>query len=430
MKKLTFKANWLKGTLDDSRETATFAALGISVDGDFLTRVYDHRSGGDRETIQVPISPLALGLAENWWALLYEARKSEPDPDFDARHRLDLHMKGYLFPPVAIWSGGEDSLMVETPPIELPRRLSQVELWNRPLQKPDFVARRETEDELFDLVQTAPARLKECSVEYPELTDALGRICSSMADPEEHAYCVRAGQLGLDPYDPDGPDLSILAEGISSDLFRDICEAATADELPQTTQWIRTAEHHLKDLPRIQISNFGAPPPTDLSIQPRDEGYRAAEHLRSTLGLEHDDPGLAIKRLFDDILDKETLVLPGGPSSIDALARRVNGTVQGGLLKLHPRQRRFHGCRFLYLGWRSTDGQETAATAAATRKQQASRAFAAELIAPYRSLQERAGRHGLTTEDINKIAEEFTCPEWVIDHQARNHGIRLRGISA
>ena len=430
MKKLTFKANWLKGILDDPREAATFAALGISVDDDFLTRVYDHRSGGDRETIQVPISPLALGLVENWWALLYEARKSIPDPDFEARHRLDLYMKGYLFPPISIWSGGEESLMVETPPIELPRRLSQVELWNRPLQKPDFVVRRETENELFDLVQMAAARLEECSVEYPELTDALSRICSSMTDPEEHDYCVKAGQLGLDPYDPDSPDLSILAKGISSDLFGDICEAAAADELPETTQWIRAAEHRLKELPTIPVSNFGAPPPTDLSLKPWDEGYNAAEHLRSRLGLEHDDPRLVIRRLFGDILENETLALPDGPSSIDALARRVNGTIQGALLKVHPRQRRFHGCRFLYLGWRSTDGQKSAATAAATRKQQASRAFAAELIAPHRLLQERAGRFGLTTEDINKIAEEFTCPEWVIEHQAQNHGIRIRGISS
>jgi hypothetical protein len=110
MKTLALKTTWLKGDLDDLKETATFAALGITVDGDSLTRVYDHRAGGDRETIQVPVYPLALGLAENWWPLLYEPRKSEHDSNFDSRHRLDLHMRGYLFPPLAIWSGGDDSL--------------------------------------------------------------------------------------------------------------------------------------------------------------------------------------------------------------------------------------------------------------------------------------------------------------------------------
>ncbi len=331
-------------------------------------------------------------------------------------------MRGYLFPPLAIWSGGEDSLMVETPPLELARSLSRVELWNRPLQQPDFVSRRETENELLDLLQTVVARLDKCSVEDPELSNTWDRIYSSIADPEERSYCITAGQLGLDPYDPDGPDLGTFAEGISSDLFRDICEAAGADELSETTQWIRKTERHFKDLPRISISDYGAPPDTDLSIKSWDEGYRAADHLRTSLSLEHDNPKRVIKSLFDGMLDKDGLALPGGPSSIDALTRRINGTVQGGLLKLHPKQRRFHGCRALYLGWRSADGQETAATVATTRKQQASRAFAAELLAPQRLLRERAGRHGLTTEDIDKIAKEFACPEMAIIHQAQNHG--------
>ncbi len=62
MKTLALKTTWLKGDLDDLNETATFAALGITVDGDSLTRVYDHRAGGDRDTIQVPVYPLALVL--------------------------------------------------------------------------------------------------------------------------------------------------------------------------------------------------------------------------------------------------------------------------------------------------------------------------------------------------------------------------------
>jgi hypothetical protein len=63
MKNLALRTSWLAGDLDDPRETATFAALGISVDGGFLTRLYDRRAGGQRETVQVPLYPLALGLA-------------------------------------------------------------------------------------------------------------------------------------------------------------------------------------------------------------------------------------------------------------------------------------------------------------------------------------------------------------------------------
>jgi hypothetical protein len=428
MKTLAFKSNWLKGVFDDPREIETFAALRISVDSDLLTRVYDNLAGADRETIQVPLYPLAKGIADNWWALLYEPRKSEDGPHFYSRHRLDAYMRGFVFPPIAIWSGGEDSFIIETPPIELPRRLSRVELWDRPFQQPDFVAREETENDLLELIEKVVLRLTDRSVEFSELREVWSRVSASISDDEERLYCIAAGRLGLDPYDDDCPDINSFAEGISDSLFQDVCEAAAIEEMSTTTHWIRETERRLKDLPRIPISEFGPPPSSDLSIRPWNEGYQAAEQLRSNLRLDHSDPKQAIKRLFEGMLDKEHIALSDGPSSVDAVLRRTNGSVQGGILKLHPKQRRFHGCRMLYLGWKSADGQETAATVANTRKQQASRAFAAELVAPRRLLRERAGRYGLTSEDIDNIANEFTCPETVIVHQAQNHSIKLRGV--
>jgi hypothetical protein len=96
MKSLIFKTSWLAGELDDPQETATFAALSILIGDRQLTRVYDRRAGGERESVQVPLYPLALGLAESWWQLLYEPRKSDEDPAFDSRHRLDVHMRGFV----------------------------------------------------------------------------------------------------------------------------------------------------------------------------------------------------------------------------------------------------------------------------------------------------------------------------------------------
>ena len=133
------------------------------------------------------------------------------------------------------------------------------------------------------------------------------------------------------------------------------------------------------------------PSRSGISIRPWQEGYRAAEKLRMNLGLERHDPNLAIKHLFDGKLEGNDLLLREGPPSLDALLRRNNGNVQTGVLKLHPSQRRFHACRAVYLAWCCSEREQAAATVAATRKQQASRAFAAEFSHPRNCLRSAPG---------------------------------------
>jgi hypothetical protein len=269
------------------------------------------------------------------------------------------------------------------------------------------------------------------SIEHKELSDIWDRVLDSIADSEERSYCITAGRLGLDPYDPDNPDLTTFSKGISSTLFGDVCEAARIDELREATEWIEKCERLLREFPKIQISQYGPPLETDLSIKAWEEGYRAAHTLRTSLGLAHDDPDRTLNLLFDGTLDNYPSVLPGGPSSIEALARRVDGHMQVGVHKGPPQRHRFHACRAAYLAWRCGDGQEAGVTVAKTRRQQASRAFAAELLAPAKLLRERAGQHGLTPDDIDAIAIEFRCPDWVIIHQAENHHhVPLRGIDS
>lgn len=427
MKSLAFKTEWLAGQLDDERETATFAALSILIDDRYLTRVYDRRSGGQRDAIQVPLHPLAAGLAANWWALLYEPRKSDEDLAFDSRHRLDVYMRGFVFPPISLWSAGEEALYVETPLGDF-SSLNLVEFLPPPLGAPDVVNRTEIEQNLIELVETTLARLRERSIEHKALLEDWHRVLASIADPEERGYCVTAGRLGLDPYNSDNPDLISLSKSISTDLFGDICEAARPDELAETSQWIRKNEKLLRRLPKVPISHFGPPPKTDLSIKPWEEGYKAADALRTALGLTPEKPKRTVKQLLDGALDHHLSSLPEGPSSIEGLLRRASHYMQVGVQKRLPTQRRFHACRAIYLAWHSIDGQEAGITVAKTRRQQASRAFAAELLAPAELLRERAGQHGLTPDDIGVIANEFGCPESVLTRQAENHRIPLRGV--
>jgi hypothetical protein len=117
---MVFHWEWLRGELDALVESKSFAALKIDVGGEIVTRLYDRVAEGARDTVKVPLYPLALALAENWWTVLYEPRKSDEDRgSANARHSLDSYMSGFVFPALTIWSGGDNTIVLEHPNVTL-----------------------------------------------------------------------------------------------------------------------------------------------------------------------------------------------------------------------------------------------------------------------------------------------------------------------
>ena len=62
-------------------------------------------------------------------------------------------------------------------------------------------------------------------------------------------------------------------------------------------------------------------------------------------------------------------------------------------------------------------------TRGATRRQQTNRAFAAEFLAPSRSLRERITYSTVDDEQVDDLAEEFGVSTQVIRNQIENHRI-------
>jgi Zn-dependent peptidase ImmA (M78 family) len=85
-------------------------------------------------------------------------------------------------------------------------------------------------------------------------------------------------------------------------------------------------------------------------------------------------------------------------------------------------------CRTVYLAWRAGIEGEFAATPADTWRQQASRAFAAELLAPATLLRQRYGKTGLDNVAVERLASEWQCPPQIIVHQAKNNKIAVKGV--
>lgn len=424
---MAFEWKWLRGDFDDPIERDSFAALKIAF-GDYLvTRIYDHVSGGERDAVNLPLYSLALYIAENWWTLLYEARKTYEDDNStnETCHFLDACAHGFVFPAITIWSAGKDAITVETPNVR--QQFSSLEFF-LPRGEHVILPRLELEQDLFRLVTAVKERVCVGNAGV-ELRESWDRVLISLGDKDELKYCSAAGRVGINPYDPDALDISSFAIGIPENLFDDICEAATPDELNAATKWARENIDAMASFPDIDVGAFGMAPAVEPGEKAWDTGYKAARTLRQRLGLEGLSPRRVVDSVFGAAVKKDTLAAAGmPPSALEGIVGRKNGTSRLAIPSVSARLRRSTLCRGAYQAWRTEDSEYSAVTSATTLEQQVSRAFAAELLAPAEWLKGQVGARGLTQNDVEKIAEKNICPERTIIWQAINHQIPLRGI--
>jgi hypothetical protein len=88
-------------------------------------------------------------------------------------------------------------------------------------------------------------------------------------------------------------------------------------------------------------------------------------------------------------------------------------------------QRRFTAARATFLGWIEGDKAKRFVTGARTRSQQASRAFAAELLAPISYIQSRTGGRTISTYRIDEIADDLHVSPAVVRYQAQNNRMHV-----
>lgn len=416
------KDGWPAASADEA-EAQAFTRLRIAIGDSLVTRNISKRGGGESEAITTSLLPLAEFLADGWWPLLYEPQRPKITDAFRARHRLDTGMRGYAFPAVALWSGGESSVLADWATFR--NQHAQVSFIE---SRPDEIVqlqREPVETDLMDLVETVIERVGGIA---PDLVDAWERVRRSIADPDEFNYCIAAGRLGLDPYNPDGPDLAELAAGIQEPLFQDISEVVEVDDLGATAEWTREQELRLKLFPETDLSAFGDFVRDELRYPAWHAGQASAELLRAHTGVPTEDPRAAVDELLGGVIADGGELTQDGPAGVNALLHRSGSTAQIGPVAKSARQRRFRALAATYLAWTSTDGEDRAATEANTRRQQASRAFAAEMVAPRQALLARATRDGFDDDDLISLAGHFVCPYETIKWQAHRAGIRLRGI--
>src|SRR3569833_3189111 len=182
------------GTLEDATRADIRMSLGA-------TNITEYSDVEDRRTVydhlDIPAYFLAEWLAENWWSILYEPRKSDDDeedgPDFISRHSFLSAQQGYALPNVKLVSNGRRAIYVTSFARNVPfadiRFLKTASL----MLQPDAVI-----SELKAFVANTVKALEQRGIACTDLQVAWQAIQET--DVDEEPYCRMVGALGLSPY--------------------------------------------------------------------------------------------------------------------------------------------------------------------------------------------------------------------------------------
>ena len=428
MPEVRFDFDWHDGEgIEGAELSATFASLRIDIRNQPVTRVFDSRARTVRDSVYVPLYPLAEWLVANWWFLSYEFENptKKGTLDFSRRHALGTNTDGYAFPDLVVVSSGTRTRFdwgSSAPP-----PWTRVEFLDWGQASVDTEEFREVSTDLIDRVIR---RLVAFDIHDTFLQEEWAAIRG--ADDEESSFCETAAGLGWDPYELDDSkrnQVLMLADELGQlrgEAVPVMDASAPLEESSAIASALKAAKLNGLQLLNLRplIENKGVP-----VDYPWEAGYEFARQARRGLGLDGQPIRtleLLASALGEDVKSLEQVTRP--IASLDRV-RLVDGVVtggDGGSVSFGLRRTGEHGRRFLFCRALaeaiSSDG-DALITRGHTERQQRNRAFAAEFLAPSSSLRERISAVVVDGEEVDDLAEEFGVSTRVVLHQIDNHKI-------
>ncbi|MGH8885819.1 MAG: ImmA/IrrE family metallo-endopeptidase [Egibacteraceae bacterium] len=259
-------------------------------------------------------------------------------------------------------------------------------------------------------------RLHEAGVDQTELEEEWEALKAT--EPDEERFCLAAAALGLDPFvlGDDIASLILLAdERLAQELEQDFLAAADPNRLAEDLDWIEhtsglidSSSAKTAKLPTITSAVDGAP---------WHRGAQQAMALREALAVAETeafevDPWVVVRPV--DEVDPSLEAL-GGFSKRGGQVLALAG-------KRPAVSRRFSAGRSLYRFVVDAEAHPFLITGAHASRQQAERAFAAELLAPAQGIKKFIPLHAdyLDVDDVAAISEHFNVSEWVVRYQVLN----------
>ncbi len=440
---IDFDVDWQEApSVQDAVLARTWCRLAIRVDGQFVTRVRDQRTNGWRDGVYGSAFPLCCWMVENLWFLLFEphrwpivygsrdlARNNDARP-WVQRHSFLAAREGGALPDLSLYADGDSVVarwLRDGGDASHPflRFVKEGAAWLEPDAVREsiqcFVER--ILDRVADMDHPDVLHLREDWSELRSLT------------PEDRDLCAWAARLGLNAHYQDelSHTLSALLRSqvpnMEIELAKDLLEAASADGIRRDIEWLmeaRSATQHA--MSRRADPMLSRPWPVTRSNTAHETGYIHAAGLRDHAGIPvapvDDLPALMGRMGWADSPIVTMNTAPASPLLDAVVGYGHDGApVVAAHAPEGPSGMRFLLARSLFMRNRSSTGQRRLVTESHTWDQRASRAFAAELLAPANALSKRIDSPVVTSSEVQGLAEEFSVSSKVITHQIENHRI-------
>ncbi|HEY4261484.1 MAG TPA: hypothetical protein VGM98_15050 [Schlesneria sp.] len=422
----------------DPLERQTWCSLRIQVGARFASRLWDKSLEDERDSIHVPAFPIAEWIVQNWWAIFNELcpwNTAPRSPAINAdwlswakRHCLRAADSSLLLPKLYIYSDGSE-LVAEA---HADRTGSLANLPGEFIGEiVETIDPSTTETALGKFIDQTIGRVD--GVEDHRIV-LLAKQWEAIrnADPEETEFCKLAGRMGLDPYctqditDRLAEFLETLGE-LESPLVRDLTESARPESVEAQWSWVNEASDELGLGPRTIDLPIDLP---TIRETPAEYGYELARAVRLAANIRPTKAIESFENVAEAAIGRPFHVryrnhLPG--HGIKAICGQSKSGVFYAAGPEHPihRNQNFTNARSLYHALATSQVSQRLVTDAYSLDQKASRAFAAELLAPREALLNGLARSTVDPVTVEKFSREFLVSPRVIELQLENAGILL-----
>lgn len=406
---------------------ATWCRLEIRVGTRTVTAVEDSRSSTIRRSVYTSAYPLAEWIAEHWWSLRSHVRPSalprsawtwsrRPEQPWLGRHNLRAAGGGMPWPDLTIVPEGSTTRLVWN--ASRPTALGAVDF----LTSGDvFLPSAAVMDSLGRFVETVLLRLDEAGVSETPLQQEWALLQSS--DDDENAFAAALARLGGDPFDVPSDladDVISISEEVDEGFLHEFLDSAVASEVSTAWTWVGRARASAVGRPRPRLDTPIEWLQSHLdsqASQPWSIGYAVAQAYRRQLEL-------AELEVFapDEYVATTTVDAPAGglQGLVGVQGGEAVSLVLPAELSWSATSKRFAQARSLALSL-LTSRDLLLLDPAATDLAKASRACAAELLAPAGGIADYlSALPDITSAALEAVAARFDVSPLLVQHQVEN----------
>jgi hypothetical protein len=425
--KFQIQADWEDLPEGSPEERSCFAALGIQINGIWLTEGHDALVNRLREKPFLSAYHLAEWFAWNWWRLRWEPRATNPSWKF--AHQMASIGGGYIWPNLTIFSDGKTTTLDARS-----SREQEISPFRYIAESTTIISSLDFESEIDRFVNQVIERLDSRDLENSNLNNLWQELSTERSNAKYSRIRKIEALLGLQPdelSDDVGSNIFSIEEQFGEEAADELVAdqgSIGSDEVISADELASDAKHAGYETDITSIVDIKTRTSQGLHTQAAPAwlvGAELAKDLRKQEGLKNK---ILSNKSLSDLISVDSAALPGkkiSPHNISYLLSQKGGKGKVILRSKWETGRRFELARILGDCLISNNGVLHPATRALTYRQKVQRAFAAELLSPYAAIQDMLDGD-FSQESQAEVANHFKVSEMTIRHQLANNSTLAR----